>query len=55
MILKLTYDLLNNPKTATKEIQSNASDEDIKALFTIVFGNAYNPKTCRYEIIKEGD
>lgn len=51
MIIKLIY----NTKTKIKEVQSNISEEDIKALFKVFFNITYDPLTCTYKIIKEGD
>ena len=35
------------------EVQSNVSEEDIKALFKIKLGIDYDEKTCRWEVIDD--
>lgn len=56
MIVKFILDSIHLGKQIeTREFQSNVSDEDIKALFPIVFGIPYSPVTCKYEIMKDGD
>lgn len=56
MIVKFILDSINLGKQIeTRELQSNISDEDIKALFPVVFGIEYSPVTCEYEIMKDGD
>lgn len=56
MIVKFTLDSIHLGKQIeTRELQSNVSEEDIKALFPVVFGIPYSPVTCKFEIIKDGD
>lgn len=56
MIVKFTLDSIHLGKQIqTKELQSNVSEEDIKALFSVIFGIQYSPVTCSYEIMKDGD
>lgn len=56
MMVKFILDSMHLGKQIeTRELQSNASEEDIKALFPVVFGIPYNPVTCSYEIIQEGN
>jgi hypothetical protein len=56
MMVKFILDSMHLGKQIqTKELQSNVSEEDIKALFPVVFGISYNPVTCSYEIMKDGD
>lgn len=55
MKVKFMYDIGSIHKTGYKEIQSNVSDEDIKAMFSIVIGIPYQDVNCSYEIIQEGD
>jgi len=56
MIVKFILDSMHLGKQIeTRELQSNISEEDIKALFPIVFGTQYSPVTCSYEIVKDGD
>ena len=56
MIVKFILDSIHLGKQIeTRELQSNVSEEDIKALFPVVFGVKYNSVTCSYEIMKDGD
>lgn len=56
MIVKFILDSINLGKQIeTRELQSNVSEEDIKALFSVIFGIPYSPVTCKYEIMKDGD
>jgi hypothetical protein len=55
MKVKFIYNIGNIHKIGYKEVQSKASDEDIKALFPLVIGISYHEKFCDYEIVKEGD
>ena len=55
MKVKLMYNIGDIHKVDYKELQSNVSDEDIKAMFSIVIGIPYNEEYCSYEIIQEGD
>lgn len=56
MIVKFILDSINLGKQIkTRELQSNVSEEDIKALFSVIFGIQYSPVTCSYEIMKDGD
>jgi hypothetical protein len=55
MKIKFMYDIGEIHKVGYKEIQSTASDEDIKAMFSIAIGIPYRDNFCTYEIIQEGD
>ena len=49
------YDIGEIHRVGYKEIQSTASDEDIKSMFMLVLGIPYRDNFCLYEIIQEGD
>lgn len=56
MLVKFTLDSIHLGKQIeTRELQSNLSDEDIKSMFQLVFGIPFNPITCDYERVKDGD
>ena len=55
MKVKFMYDIGGIHKVSYREIQSTASDEDIKAMFSIAIDIPYRDNFCLYEIIQEGD
>jgi hypothetical protein len=54
MKVKFRFDIGTIHRSEIKEVQSTATDDDIKSLFPIVLGMNYHT-LCSWEILEEGD